>query len=134
MNSARIVNTFLRRWPRYEYLRDDLLSEANVAVAQCVGQSERYTARAVFHALQRYAKRESTHDHEQTDVSLPYTVPESLWDNLLKACTDDFDKQLITLRAAGCTDAEVANRLACSTDRVGRRRRAIEANYNLLRP
>lgn len=134
MNSARIVNTFLRRWPRYEYLRDDLVSEANLAAAQCAGKPDAYVARAVFHALQRFAKREYSNAHEQPDASLSYTVPENLWDNLLKACTDVFDRKLIELRAAGCNDAEVANRLGCTAARVGRRRRAIEANYNLLRP
>lgn len=154
MEVESLVRRFLAKWPIYRHLRDDLLSEAWLAVweASQKSQDESFLASHAWHRLHHYADAEqgkgmksarSVRRHrklgidppkqcELNDVAAPDDKRADIWEALLAVCRRPEDEQILRLRADGCKDQEIADRLGMPLTAVQAKRRELQARYEAL--
>ena len=133
------VNRFLRRNPELNFLKDDLISAAHVAIAERPDADDKTLYNAVNSAIKdvvthdlqgvtKYQyKRYGPNRHVQfEDVE---DVTDQCLQEWLECCANEFEEQIIQLSFAGFTTQQIAAQLLCTESEVNQALKVISDRY-----
>ena len=142
------VEQFLATRPQFEYMKDDLLSEGFVGLTkgvnwirdQAVADPTAYLAQCIRkHLLSavevadivrapRNKKRLVRQPIAGAAAYAPDTQHEVL-ESIVDVCDDETERTIVSLRAEGYSDAEIAGRVGLSRSRVSTLRKEIAEKF-----
>ncbi|MEX0938325.1 MAG: hypothetical protein WDZ59_10745 [Pirellulales bacterium] len=151
------VRRFLTSRPQFKYLRDDLISEGILGLAEAVRDIAAgapvqhvaaYLRKAVFNQLDshvtahgntiktpRMRDAENVRRIEEDDCDPRNHHREvDLADEIMGSCQDDVEREIVRLRIQGYKDVEVAERLRLSTSWINDVRRKMYERFLTRNP
>lgn len=155
------VGAFVKANPKYQYLRDDLVSAGYVGLVEavndivkgeCSGSPGGFVNLSVTDAICRcidedsliqipYRSRKRLKDIPTVTRSLPTSIPcvdtstaEELTEEILAVCETPADRQIVLMRKQGHNDREIAQTLGLSSHTIYILRRDIYARLLARNP
>ena len=128
------VACYLKVYPQYEFLRDDLISEGYLILAQIAERVsalglevtilQEYLFVALRNAFVHLAKKEIPYTFLEDKYTYEDTVSDVKHD-ILACCHSDLDKTIVRLRYEKYSDTKIAGRCSVSQSKITRARNVI---------